>query len=110
MQLLTAAFRISIFLLLTLPCFVGCGGGSSEPEAYTKETGPPEEGMVWNEQGEYWEYPQSGGGGYDYESGYSDDDYADAGASDEVPDQGVTDSGGGYDDGDSYGGGGNAPY
>jgi|GEM_PF-3896428 len=105
MRTVIAAFRTTVVLVfIALPCFVGCGGGSSEPEAFTKDTGPPEEGMVWNDKGEYWEFPQGGGGGYDYESGYSDDEVADQsgddgyGDSDEVADtSGDNDYGGDAD-------------
>ncbi len=117
MRTVVAASRISTlsFVLLGILLLTGCGGGgSNEPEAYTKDTGPPEEGMVWNEAGQFWEFPQ-GGGGYDRESGgygdgYADDDYGDGYAeddasSDEVPDQGYAD-----DDTDSDDGYGNDPY
>ena len=67
-------------LLAILTPLIGCGGGGSTAAPMTAAEAA-EAGMVWNEEGEYYEYPSSQSDGYD---GYSNDPYSQQASSDEV--------------------------
>ena len=46
MRISNASLRLSFLLVVAF--IVGCSGCASESGSYTKDSSPPEEGMVWN--------------------------------------------------------------